>query len=151
MKINWGAGIAGLYAGFVAMILLLVGMSAGQKIDMVTDHYYEEELKFQDKINKIARTQELAGGITWDVAEKGLELHYPKAFTDSTIAGQIMLYCPSDNRKDRKFPIEPVNGGQTLPYSKIPAGRYKIQIDWQAGHVAYWNEGVLVIAGPQTK
>lgn len=151
MKINWGAGIAVLYVGFVAMILFLVGMSSGQKIDMVTDHYYEEELKFQDKINKIVRTQELTGGITWDVAEKGLEIHYPKAFTGSVITGQILLYCPSDNRKDRKFAIAPVNGSQVLPYAKIPAGRYKIQIDWEAGHEAYWNEGVVLIGSSQTK
>jgi len=151
MKINWGAGIAVLYVGFVAMILLLVGMSAGQKIDMVTDHYYEEELKFQDKINKVKRTSELAEPVTWDVAESGLQIHFPKTFPDSAITGHILLYCPSDDRNDRKFAIAPVNGGQTLPYAQIPGGRYKIQIDWKAGQSAYWNEGVLLIGGPQKK
>lgn len=151
MKINWGAGIAVLYVGFVAMILLLVGMSAGQKIDMVTDHYYEEELKFQDKIDKVKRTSELAELVTWDVAESGLQIHFPKTFPDSVITGNILLYCPSDNRNDRKFAIAPVNGGQTLPYAQIPGGRYKIQIDWKAGQSAYWNEGVLLIGGPQKK
>ncbi|MHA4741888.1 FixH family protein [Dyadobacter sp. MSC1_007] len=151
MKINWGAGIAVLYVGFVAMILLLVGMSAGQKIDMVTDHYYEEELKFQDKIDQVKRTSELAEPVTWDVAESGLQIHFPKTLADSLITGHILFYCPSDDRNDRKFAIDLVNGGQTLPYTQIPGGRYKIQIDWKVGQLAYWNEGVILIGGLQKK
>lgn len=147
MKMNWGAGIAALYAGFVAMILLLVGMSAGQKIDLVTDHYYEEELKFQGKIDKRERADTLAEPLSWEVANGGLQIHYPTAFADSAITGEIRLYCPSDNRNDRKFAIRPEQHMQALPGEKIPAGRYKVQADWRVGETTYWNEGVVVIAG----
>lgn len=57
LKLNWGAGIAVLYMGFVAMIVLLVVMSMRQKIDLVTDEYYAEELLFQGKIDKIKRAK----------------------------------------------------------------------------------------------
>ncbi len=145
MKINWKALTAAVYLSFVSMILLLVGMSAGQKIDLVTDHYYEEELKFQGKIDKTERANALAEPLSWKISENGLQIHYPASIADSTISGRINMYCPSDNRNDRHFAIQANNGRQTVALSEIPAGRYKIQIDWQGGSETYWNEGVVVI------
>lgn len=145
MKLNWGAGIAILYGGFVVMILLLVGMSASQKIDLVTDQYYEEELQFQDKINKVNQTKELTNPLTWQVGEQGIMIHYPKEFSEDSLAGNVKLYCPSDNTKDRTFPIKVKDSGQLIAGSDIKPGRYYLQIDWKNGEKSYWNEGVVVI------
>ena len=145
MKLNWGAGIALLYAGFVVMILLLVGMSASQKIDLVTDQYYEDELRFQDKINKINLAKTLTDPLTWQVEEQGIKIHYPKEFSDNTLTGNIKLYCPSDNTKDRTFIIKSQKGNQLIAASDLKSGRYYLQIDWKNDKKAYWNEGVVVI------
>lgn len=145
MKINWKALIAAVYVSFVSMIVLLVGMSAGQKIDLVTDHYYEEELKFQGKIDKARRAAALEEPLSWQITENTLQIHYPANFADSGISGQIRLYCPFDNRNDRQFPIRSEGNAQGVALSQIPAGRYKIQVDWKSGEATYWNEGVVVI------
>lgn len=145
MKINWKALIAALYVSFISMILLLVGMSAGQKIDLVTDHYYEEELKFQGKIDKVQRATALPQPLSWQITGNGLQICYPANFADSAISGQIRMYCPSDNRNDRQFAIDSNGNGQTVALSQIPEGRYKIQVDWKAGNETYWNEGVVVV------
>ncbi|GLU55692.1 FixH family protein [Dyadobacter frigoris] len=145
MKFNWGAGIAILYAGFVVMILLLVGMSASQKIDLVTDQYYEEELQFQDKINKVNLAKALNNPLTWQVEEHGIMIHYPREFSKDTLSGNVKLYCPSDNTKDRTFPIKAKNNVQLIAASEIQSGRYYLQIDWKNGKQSYWNEGVVVI------
>ncbi|SDF78001.1 FixH protein [Dyadobacter soli] len=145
MKINWKALIASVYISFISMILLLVSMSAGQKIDLVTDHYYEEELKFQGKIDKAQRAAALPEPLSWQVTENALQVNYPPSLAESNISGEIRLYCPSDNRNDRQFAIEPNAGIQTIALSEIPAGRYKIQFDWKRGNETYWNEGVVVI------
>ena len=146
MKINWGAGIAILYLGFVAMILLLVGMSASQKIDLVTDHYYEEELQFQDKINKIKRAKELAEPLVWQVNDAGLLIRYPKAFAGNPLTGKVRFYCPSNDKNDRIFAVDQKNNEQFIPSSKIPEGRYHLQIDWKNGKQTYWNEDVILIS-----
>ena len=146
MKINWGTGIVVLYTGFVAMILVLVGMSVSQKIDLVTDHYYEEELQFQDRINKIKRTTALANSLTWTVDELGIRIQYPYNMMEEPVSGVIKLYCPSDDKKDRTFKILPVNNEQFIPSSKILAGNYHLQIDWEIGNQTYWNEDVIVIS-----
>ena len=91
MKVNWKALIASVYISFVSMILLLVGMSAGQKIDLVTDHYYEEELKFQGKIDKLQRAAELTEPLSWQIKDNALQIRYPATFADSSISGQIRV------------------------------------------------------------
>lgn len=146
MKFNWGVGIAILYLGFVAMILVLVGMSASQKIDLVTDHYYEEELQFQDKINKITRAKALAEPLVWEVNNSGVMIHYPKVLSGKTITGKVKLYCPSNEKNDRTFNLDSKNSEQLIPSSKIPEGRYHLQIDWKNGEKTYWNEDVILIS-----
>ncbi|WP_254411511.1 FixH family protein [Dyadobacter diqingensis] len=145
MKLNWGAGIAILYTGFVAMILVLVGMSASQKIDLVTDQYYAEELRFQDKINKTERAKKLAEPLRWEVNENGIAIHYPKIFPAKNISGNVKLYCPSDNKKDLVFSVRTEDHTQLIASSQIPDGRYYLQIDWKNGTETYWDEDLIVI------
>jgi len=145
MKLNWGAGIAILYSGFVAMILVLVSMSASQKIDLVTDNYYAEELQFQDKINKSERAKALEDPLKWEVDEKGILIHYPKSFSEKNLSGKVNLYCPSDDSKDLHFQVSTKNNIQFIASSEIPDGRYYLQIDWKNGEDTYWNEDLIVI------
>ena len=145
MKINWGVGITILYTGFVAMILVLVGMSASQKIDLVTNDYYGEELQFQDKINKTKRANELVEPLTWQVSDSGLLIRYPKVLAENNFAGKVKLYCPSNEKNDRLFDVNLKDYQQFIPASKIPEGRYHLQIDWKSGSQTYWNEGVVRI------
>jgi hypothetical protein len=144
MKISWGTGIWAVYGLFVLMMLAMVGMSIIQKIDLVSDDYYEQELRYQGRINKIAHAKQLANPLKWEVAENGIKIQYPSDIKG--VSGTINFYCPSDNRKDFKVKIQPDPSGiQLIPMQKIPAGRYQIQIDWQANGVEYWNEGTVNI------
>ncbi|WP_149239800.1 FixH family protein [Dyadobacter sp. 32] len=145
LKLNWGAGIAITYMGFVAMILVLVIMSTRQKIDLVTTQYYTEELKFQDKIDKVKRAQSLPEQLSWEVSDDALLINYPSAMTSSQLAGTIRFYCPSNDKNDRIFKVNASDGVQIFPLSQIPVGRYQLQIDWKNGQETFWNEGVVVI------
>ena len=146
MKINWGVGITVLYTGFVAMILVLVSMSIGQKIDLVTEHYYEEELVFQDKIDKKQRATALSEPVKWEVGEAGITVFYPKTTSKNEVSGQIRLYCPSNDKNDRNFTVSAPNNVQFIPTAKIPEGTYHLQIDWKSNDKTYWNEDVVLIS-----
>ncbi|GAB3167886.1 FixH family protein [Telluribacter humicola] len=147
MKFNWGTGIAMLYAGFVIGMLTLVTMSMRQKIDLVADNYYEQELGFQKKLDKMNRTNALAEPLRWEVAEEGVVIRFPQGLAPEQLKGTINLYCPADNRKDTHFEVKAgAEGVQLIPANKLQAGRYQLQIDWQAGAATYWNEGTIVIS-----
>lgn len=148
MKINWAVGIAVLYMGFVAMILVLVSMSIGQNIDLATEHYYEEELGFQDKIGKKERSKALVNPLKWTLSETGITIFYPQRSNERSLTGQIKLYCPADKQHDRQFNIAPNNQIQFIPTANIPEGNYHLQIDWKNDNQTYWNEDVIQINHP---
>ena len=60
MKISWGYKIAGVYLLFVAGILFLVFKANNENYDLVTENYYEEELKFQNVIDQKDRSYSLS-------------------------------------------------------------------------------------------
>jgi hypothetical protein len=146
MKFNWGIGIAMLYTGFVIGILTLVVMSSRQKVDLVAENYYEEELIFQRKIDKIERTKALTEPLLWGVNQEGVQLQFPENMNGRKITGKVKFYCPSDNRKDKEFAINPAADlSQLIPATQLASGRYKLQVEWQADSTTYWNEGAIVI------
>lgn len=145
LKLNWGAGIAVSYLGFVAMIMVLVVMSTSQKIDLVTSQYYTDELQFQRKIDKVKRTQALPQQLIWEVTDNAVDIQYPESTRETDLSGVIRFYSPSDDKNDRSFKVEAINGVQIVPVAGIPKGRYHLQIDWKSAQETYWTEGVIVI------
>ena len=50
-KSLWGYGIIVVYGCFMAMILSIVFLSTGEKMDLVTDNYYNEGVDYQKVID----------------------------------------------------------------------------------------------------
>lgn len=145
-KISWGTGIALLYTGFVVGILFLVFMSMGQRVDLVAEDYYAQEIAFQGKIDKIARTSELAEPLRWQVTDEAVLIQYPATFDPAGLSGKVHFYCPANNLKDSKFEVgADTDHRQLIPLASLKPGRYLIQIDWKNGETAYWNEGVITV------
>lgn len=147
LQMSWGWKIALLYSGFVVMMLVLVGMSVSEKIDLVSDDYYAMELVHQQKIDKIKRSKALEEPVKWAVNERYLEVTFPANLKAGDVGGRIILYCPSDDRKDASFPISlDADGTQKIAREEISPGRYHLQLDWASGDLSYWDEGVITIA-----
>jgi hypothetical protein len=144
LKFNWGAGIAVSYLGFVALILMLVVMSMRQKIDLVTNEYYTQELKFQTQISKTQRAHALAEPLRWNVTDEAVTITYPNEKA-GFVSGSVRFYCPSDASNDRTFEVKATDNKQVIPTESVPAGRYFLQVDWKQGSETYWNEGVIVV------
>jgi hypothetical protein len=143
MKWNWGFGIAALYLGFVAMMVGLVVMSMGRKVDLVTEQYYEEELKFSDKMVKMKRSQTLPDQLDWKVSDTSIVIDMPENIAN--ISGKVIFYCPANSENDKIFNINNGENPIIIPVAMLAKGRYKMQIDWSSEGIDYWNEGVVVI------
>lgn len=118
------------------------GHECSPKIDLVTDKYYEEEIQYQGKIDKIKNAKNLAAPLVWEVTDTGIKVNYPKELQN--ISGVVNFYCPSDNSKDFSVKIQPEFGNiQYIPTQNAAAGRYRIQFDWKSGEMGYWNEGIV--------
>ena len=145
MKINWGVKITILYVGFVLLILTLVSMSMRQNVDLVSNDYYEQELKFQDRINKINVTNQLEEPLIWEVKKGKLNLNFPQNFEGKQITGSIYFFRPSDETKDKTIEINTDNTSLSIPTKDLQPGLFKIHINWNVDEVEYYNEGLIKI------
>ena len=146
MKVTWGIGIALTYILFVVIIIILVIFSSTKDVNLVTDDYYANELKFQDQIDKVKRTGMLTDELVLDLDDRGIHFKFPKLFLYSEIEGEILFYRPSDRKKDFiiNVKLNPENI-LTVNKSKIEKGLWKIKIDWRADNQEYYNEKIIMV------
>ena len=141
---NWGYKIA---IGFTAFCLVTIGVTIylmNQKVDIVTDNYYEKELKYQEQLDKVARTRALKE--TMEITNTGKELiiKFPNVPDKSQSKDFISLYRPSDNTKDVKIPVlVDTSRIQIVSVESIVKGYWKVQINWTSGGSEYYYESVF--------
>lgn len=142
---NWGSKILIVYVAFVAGIVFMVFKSSIQSNDLVTTDYYAKELKYQDKIEEIKRTDALSEPVTYSIKDDAINIVFPKDFAGKQLSGEAVLYCPSDEKKDIKknFSLK----DESLQV-KIPADRkglYELHLSWQDAGVNYYFEKKIII------
>ncbi|MCX6297123.1 MAG: FixH family protein [Bacteroidetes bacterium] len=145
-KISWGTKIAILYIGFVLLIGTMVTMSVYQKIDVVSDDYYQKELVFQKQIDQTKNADALVEKISHVFTDKTLAIKFPSVFNGKKISGEIVFFRPSDALKDFTTEIQlDVNSQQQIQLNKFIKGMYKMQVSWKVDNIAYYTEEVIVI------
>jgi hypothetical protein len=143
---SWGVKITMLYAGFVLFIATMVSMSISQKVDLVSEDYYEQELLFQDKINLFDRTQALSNQLSWQVQKDKLTLDFPAQFRGKQTSGKVFFFRPSDAVLDKSMKIQADTlTTKSISIKTLKKGLYKIQINWEVENIQYYNEGFIQI------
>jgi nitrogen fixation protein FixH len=124
---SWGIKITILYCSFVAMILTMVILTIPQKPDLVAENYYELELQYQEKLDRMNRTRLL-----------------PESLRNQNISGEVYFFCPSAAAMDKKVPIQLDSAGSMLlTTANMKPGLYKMEISWKANNADYFNESVI--------
>jgi hypothetical protein len=145
MNISWGYKIAVLYIGFILLIGIMVFMSMRQKIDLVSEDYYEKELAFQSKIIEMNNVSSLSENISHKITSEEIILDFPEDFKNSSLKGIINFFRPSDSSKDFKISIQLNDLSVHIPLNKFTRGMYKLQVSWTANSIPYFTEEIIVI------
>ena len=80
MNFNWGYKILFVYILFVSGIMFLVFQSSKQKIDLVTEDYYEQEIKYQERIEQMKRANALSEKVRVNIGEGTIDIFFPSEF-----------------------------------------------------------------------
>jgi len=146
MKFNWGYRVALLYLSFAGLIIYLVSRSMSEKIDLVAPDYYAQELKYQDKIESTENNNTLTEPLAVNVNDSGIVITYPKDLKRDVIAGNILLFRPSDKTKDINVPV---NAGsrfiQVIGTEQLLSGMYIVKVDYSAAGKKYYSEKQVII------
>lgn len=143
---SWGKKIAVLYIGFVVLTLAFVFFAMNQRVDLVTDNYYEKELKYQEQIDKSKRTKELKEKTDIQLLGKTIKIKFPSLPNKNIQKDFILFYRPSDPSKDIKIQVSADSlGFQLIPVEKISAGFWKIKLNWTSGGFEFYDESIINI------
>ncbi len=142
---NWGYKILTVYIIFIAGILFLVFKASSQNQDLVATDYYEQELKFQDRIDETDRTNALSAPITLEVCDKELTIKFPPEMAGAEVSAELLLYCIADKAKDVKKKFTTTDAVIHLPLSAKDQGLYEVKINWQANGEGYYFQRKLMI------
>ena len=146
MTISWGYKITILYLGFVGIILTLVIISANNKEELVSKDYYDQEIKYQNKIDAINNEKALAETILMNVDEENITLTAPQKWLGNNLSGELFLFCPSDSKKDTHLKFNfTQNGVMNISKKQFAPAAYKVNISWSKDGTNYFKESVISI------
>jgi hypothetical protein len=146
MKFNWGTGI------FIVIVIFLIAVIAffifinTLDINLVEDNYYEKELVYQERIEKINNTSGLPGKIDFSIEPGILIIQFPAIDSTLSPAGSVLLYRPSDPKKDLTVPLQ-LDGSfrQSIDISGISKGKWTVKLEWEMGGKDYYFEEGLIL------
>jgi hypothetical protein len=145
-KLNWGTKLGIMASIYVIGVLIFVGFSTTQKINLVSKDYYPVGVKHQDKINKIKNAQQLKTPVSIEQVGENIEIRFPGEM-QSGIKGDIIVYRPADYDLDLKYKLAVNNNGiHTLSTNNLLQGRYTIKLDWVHNNVPYYKEEAIYLS-----
>jgi nitrogen fixation protein FixH len=133
MKLNWGTSIALAFVAFVGFILYFVITMSVDKTyshDLVTEKYYQKELRFQDDIDAQKNASSIKEKMRFIKTAKGLEIQFPTTFKNEEVKGKVFLYRPSNKQLDFEMPISLSKSYLLVPDKRLVDGRWNITISW---------------------
>ena len=136
---SWGTKIAFLYLSFATMIGVMVYKSVTQSVDLVAPNYYEQELKYQDKIDGINNLSADSKAIIITQGENSISFNFLKEI--GVPKGHILFFKPDNAASDIETEIKTDNEGvQTIETKHLTKGTYLVKIDWKIGDKKFFKE-----------
>lgn len=143
MKLSWGHLITFCYLAFVAGMGFLVYKATSQKFDLVTNDYYEQELKYQSIIDQSANTAKLSAPLKIGKTETELKIEFPVEMKDKKKVIDFYLYYPADAKRDFRKSMSIGENEFTHPLPADLKGMYELKLSWQVDTVKYYFEKKL--------
>lgn len=142
---SWGNKLVIVFIVFAGLMATLVYKATNTKYELVSKEYYKDELRFQDKIDGVNNASKLSSVSVSQDAEQ-LVLNLPKEVKGLSSKGEIWLYCSTDEKKDKKIPLQVDDSGrQYIMKNTLAKGNYQLKLNWNANGTAYYTEQNLTI------
>lgn len=133
-----------MFAGFALLISTLVYKCMHQNFQLVSTNYYDEELKYQDKIDGMHNAA-IAGNIVLQQTDNAIKLQLPETLRNYKLTGQVYFYCPANASRDLKFALHIDNGDMVIDKSKLVASNYTVKLSLQGNDKPYYYEQTITV------
>ncbi|MDH5379420.1 MAG: FixH family protein [Cyclobacteriaceae bacterium] len=141
---NWGKWIFVSFILFGILIFSLVAISMNQEIDLVSQDYYEQEINYQDKINKMRNVENLEKKPKIEVVDKILSIEFDQNTENQFENGKVMLFSPLSQKEDKIFLIEKDNfPAYSMNLTEFRSGSWIVKLEWKEGTMEYYIESEI--------
>lgn len=149
----WPYSIIGFFAIAIVAAVVWVGFCIGHSTDLVAANYYEQEVQYQDQIDRMARTRDLPGAVnvTYDPITRLILIQLPEQHARQNPKGSVDLYRPSAAGLDRKLALAVDEvGRQIVDATELTSGLWHVNITWSVDGTEFYHAEKIVIEGHGT-
>lgn len=144
----WPLGIILAFALFIPATLALVVVACLNRNELVTQDYYEQEIRYQEHMERAGRARLLPASVVFDASRQSIQIALPSEHVQQGLTGSIQLYRPSNAALDRELPLAAdARGGQIIDARSLHPGLWKIRVSWMANGQSYVIEQKMILGG----
>ncbi len=143
MTFNWYHKILLVLAAFVSMMIYFAVRSVNTSLELVTEKYYEAEIKYQDRLNDMNNVQSLTEKPTVKTLDGQLHIQFPA--TIKAESGKVNFYYAANSAQDLEIPLQLDAQQMQRIELKDRHGAYRIQLSWTAQGKTYFSETKLFL------
>ena len=148
----WPYSIIGFFALAIVAAVVWVTFCIGHSTDLVAADYYEQEVEYQDQLDRMDHGQSLGerASIAYDPQAGIIRVQVPREHAVLEPKGFVHLYRPSKASLDRMIPLELNTAGQqTLEAGSLKPGLWDVRVRWTSeGREFFLNEKLSIAAEP---
>lgn len=139
---SWGKGIIIVMGLFIVFIGVLVSVLISQKVDLVSEEYYKEEIAYQDEINAVLSGNDLDSLI---VSQKDEQLIIRFATNIQPDSVLLKLWRPNDKKLDHSYTVI---GTEVflVPLKDLNQGNYDLRCEYWIGSRNYIQKTKVLIS-----
>lgn len=144
----WPLGILLAFVLFVGGTVSLIVMASLHSEELVSADYYEQELRYQQQMERQDRAQALPdqARVAYDAPTQTITITLPLLQASQHPTGTIQLYRPSAAGQDRKLDLElDAAGRQILSARELSPGLWRVRVNWTCEGQDYAAEQKVVL------
>ena len=146
MRISWGILIIISFVIFAAGIVTMVAISFSSSTDLVSENYYEQEIKYQDQIDILTNSVSLDKNVSVESEGSDVILRISNAGYVKDMKGYIYFYRSSDAGRDFKIDFRPdADGVQKISSGNLYRGSWKVKLSLNDGSKDFFVEKNIFI------
>ena len=146
MRFTWGNAIFLVMTAFILLMTSFMIRAASNQEELVAENYYEQEVKYQEQIDKLNKTSALSGAVRMEVKGSALVIEMPIDVRGKAITGELYLQRPSDSRADERIAVMvDTTGTMRVELGERLKGAYNVQLEWSADGNAYLSKDRIYI------
>jgi hypothetical protein len=143
---SWGTGLLVAFGLFLAGIVGMVAISMSEDVQLVTDRYYDNELRYQERIQAIERANDMTKRVDVEHRPGFVLVQFPCLGSPDDVDGRVTLYRPANRADDRTLPLVlDTVWAQRIPTRTLAPGLWHVQVQWRLHGEEYYAEHPLIL------